>query len=68
MMTNPVLETKYRTQRQLDEEAEHDVRNYMKNSHQIASEVERQYGFKFKYGSLQGGRIKVLEEDRPKCA
>jgi hypothetical protein len=66
MMTNPVLETKYRTQRQLDEEAEHDVRNYMKNSHQIASEVKRQYGFKFKYGSLQGGRIKVLEEDRPK--
>jgi hypothetical protein len=40
----------------------------MKNSHQIASEVERQYGFKFKYGSLQGGRIKVLEEDRPKSA
>jgi hypothetical protein len=68
MMTNPVLETKYRTQRQLDEEAEHDVRKYMKNSHQIASEVERQYGFKFKYGSLQGGRIKVLEEDRSKSA
>jgi hypothetical protein len=66
MMTNPVLETKYRTQRQLDEEAEHDVRNYMKNMHQIACEVEREYGFKFQYGSLQGGERKALEGDRPK--
>jgi hypothetical protein len=68
MMTNPVLETKYRTQRQLDEEAGHDLRNYMNNAHQIACEVERQYGFKFKYGSLQGGKREALEGDRPKSA
>ncbi|MDH3601217.1 MAG: hypothetical protein OEU26_16480 [Candidatus Tectomicrobia bacterium] len=67
MITNPVLETKYKTQRQLDEEAKHDVTKYVENSHKITLEVEKYYGFEFKYGSPQGeggeGR-----EDQPKSA
>ena len=67
MITNPVLETKYKTQRQLDEESEHDIRKYVENVHKITLEVEKQYGFKFKYGSIQGGDLEALG-DQPKSA
>lgn len=67
MITNPVLETKYKTQRQLDEEAKHDVKKYVENSHKITREVEKHYGFKFKYGSIQGGGREALG-DQPKSA
>lgn len=49
MMTNPLLEAKYKVQKQLDEEARHNIAEYAKNSHRIVSEVEIRYGIKFKY-------------------
>jgi hypothetical protein len=60
MMTNPLLETKYKTQKQLTKEAQRDVVKYVENSHSIVQEVEAQYGVKFHYGAREGGEIEPL--------
>ena len=54
MMTNPLLEAKYKVQKQLDEEARHDIAEYAKISHRIVGEIEARYGIKFLYGPAQG--------------
>ena len=50
MVNSPLLEAKYQTQKQLESESDHDMRKYMLNLHRIVSEVESEYGLKFKYG------------------
>jgi hypothetical protein len=60
MLTTPLLETKYKIQKQLAEEAQHDIEKYVENFQSIVREVEAQYGFKFKYGTLQGGELEPL--------
>ena len=62
MITNHLLETKYKTQKQLDEEAHHDIRKYAENSHKIVLEVEEKYGLKFKYRNVQGGSLESVRE------
>ena len=49
MITNHLLEEKYRVQRELAEEAGYDVHQYMENVRRIVAETERQYGIEFKY-------------------
>lgn len=49
MITNPLLEEKYRVQRELTEEAGNDVRKYMENIQRIVAEAEAEYGVEFKY-------------------
>ncbi len=65
MRTNPLLEIKYKTQKQLTEEAQHDIAKYVENSHRIVREVEAQYGVKFHYGSRQGGEREPLVAPPP---
>ena len=65
MMTNPLLEIKYKTQKQLYEEAQHDIGKYIANSHRIVRSVEAQYGVKFTYGAWQGGAIEPAIERTP---
>ena len=60
MINTPLLETKYKVQKQFDEEAQHDVERYTANSHRIVCEVEAKYGVKFKYGTVQGGPVELL--------
>jgi hypothetical protein len=60
-MTNPLLEEKYKVQRKLDEEAQHVITEYAKNSHRIVGEVEAIYGGKFKYGLLQGDSMDLCK-------
>lgn len=60
MITNPLLEAKYRVQKQLDEEAGHDVLKYASISHRIVSEIETKYRIKFKYGSTVGNSKKPV--------
>ena len=57
MITNPLLEANYKVQKQLGEEARHDIRKYVENSHRIVLEAEKKYGFKFNYGEIQGGSL-----------
>ena len=65
MMTNPLLEIKYKTQKQLTEEAQHDIAKYVENSHKTVREVEAQYGVRFHYGARQGGEIEPLVAQPP---
>ncbi len=65
MRTNPLLEIKYKTQKQLTEEAQHDIAKYVENSHRIVREVEAQYGVKFHSGSRQGGEREPLVAPPP---
>jgi hypothetical protein len=60
MMTNPILETKYKTQKQLTAEAQYDIAKYVENSHRIVREVEAQYGVKFNYGVREGGEVESV--------
>jgi hypothetical protein len=62
MITTPLLEEIYNTQKRLDEEAQHDLDKYVENSKKIVLEVEKKYGLKFKYGQLQGQIMAPLRE------
>lgn len=57
MITNNLLKAKYEAQKQLDEEASHDIERYVKNTHRIVIEVEKKYGLQFKYGNILGGEV-----------
>ena len=49
MLTNELLETKYRAQRALTTQGGDDLHAYAQNVHQIVQDVERQLGLKFRY-------------------
>jgi len=49
MITNHLLEDKYRAQKRLAEEADHDIHRYFENVNRIVAETEEQYGVRFKY-------------------
>lgn len=49
MLTNDLLETKYRAQRALAEQGGDDLHTYAQNVHRIVQELERKYGLKFRY-------------------
>ena len=59
-MITTSLEEKYKVQKQLAEEAQHDIAKYIENSRTIVRNVEADYGVKFKYGQLPGGKIEPL--------
>ena len=63
MITNDLLKVKYETQKQLDEEAQHDIERYVKNSHRIMLEAEKKYNLQFKYGNIQGGKLEQYVEN-----
>ena len=60
MLTTPLLEAKYKIQKQLAEKAQYDLEKYIEHSQSIVREVETKYGFQFKYGALQGGELETL--------
>ena len=49
MLTNELLEMKYRAQRALAAQSGDDLQAYAHNVHQIVREVEQQLGLKFRY-------------------
>ena len=49
MITNELLETKYRAQQHLNEQAGHDLRAYAKNIRKVVQETEKKHGLKFRY-------------------
>ena len=60
MITTPLLEEIYQIQRQLDEDAQSDIKKYIENAQQTVLAVERQYGVKFKYGNRQSYMFEPL--------
>lgn len=57
MITNHLLEEKYRVQKQLVETAQYDLNQYVQNSHQAALELARQYGVTLKYREVNCGGL-----------
>lgn len=57
MITTPPLEAKYQAQKKMDDEAQHDLKTYVRNTHAAIVEVEKQYGLKFQYGNVRGKRL-----------
>jgi hypothetical protein len=49
MITNHILEDKWRVQQALSKRAEYDVGRYMELTHEIALEVQERYGLQLKY-------------------
>jgi len=49
MLTNELLEAKYRAQRALAAQSGNDLQAYAHNVHQIVRDVEQQLGLKFRY-------------------
>jgi hypothetical protein len=49
MVTNHLLQAKYRIQKQLETEAQYDLKNYVQNVQRMAKEAEKTYKVKFKY-------------------
>ena len=53
MITNPVLDEKYRVQRQLDEEANHDLKTYLENMKKNVEGMGRSYNIHLDYYDMQ---------------
>lgn len=49
MYTNPLLEEKYRVQKQMAEQAGHDIEKLLDMVEENVKEIEKQYNFKLKY-------------------
>jgi hypothetical protein len=49
MLTNELLEAKYRAQRALAAQSGDDLQAYARHVHQVVRDVEQQLGLKFRY-------------------
>ncbi len=63
MITNHLLEAKDKAQKLLDEQANHDLRQYFKNSHRVALELAQKYGLAIQYDNLESGYLKPACEE-----
>ncbi|TGO02381.1 hypothetical protein PN36_25925 [Candidatus Thiomargarita nelsonii] len=62
MITNPLLEEIYNTQKRLVEESGYDMKKYSENVRKTVLEVEKKYGLKFKYSDIPGGELEQLDQ------
>mgnify|MGYP003572040213 CR=1 FL=1 len=53
MITNPLLEEVYYTQKRLVEEANYDMSKYSENVQKMVLEIQKKYGLKLKYGQIK---------------
>jgi len=53
MVTNELLQAKYKAQEYLDKQAGHDLRAYISKAHQIVKETEKKHGLKFRYRQIR---------------
>jgi hypothetical protein len=53
MITNHILEDKWRVQRELSEQAGHDPGRYIELAHESAIRAQEQYGIRFRYSETK---------------
>jgi hypothetical protein len=53
MITNHILENKWRVQRALSEQAGHDPSKYIELAHKRAAEAQEYYGIRFRYAKVE---------------
>jgi len=63
MLTNPLLQAKYEAQICLDKKANHDIRQYVANSHRTVLELARKFGLTIRYGEITGGYLEPAYEE-----
>ena len=59
MITTPILEEIYAAQKQFDNEANHNLQEYVRQAHQHVSNLAKEYGFKLTYGTIIGGNVSL---------
>ena len=64
-MIDRVLEPIYKTQKQLDEDAHHNLEEYVEQTHRHVQEIAKTYGFSLQYGKRTGG-YETIESHFPK--
>ena len=67
MITTPPLEAKYKAQKKMNDEAQHNLKTYVKNTYAAVAEVEKQYGLKFQYGNVRGKRLVLSPGPEPQA-
>lgn len=60
MITTPLLETKYKTQKKLAEDTQYDIEKYFSHIRRLVCETEAQYGVQFQYGALPDTEVEPL--------
>ncbi len=58
-MIETILEPIYTTQKQLDHQAHHNLREYVEETHQRVQKMAEKYGFTVQYGIREGGHEPV---------
>jgi hypothetical protein len=64
MITTPLLDEKDKVQKTLEAKAHHNVSEYFELSHRIVADVSSKYGYRFKYGSPEGGEIQPVQRHK----
>lgn len=62
MMTTPILEELYTTQKHFDDEAHQNLQEYVRQAHQHVCDLAKEYGFTLNYRTRSGGNISLLSE------
>jgi hypothetical protein len=56
MPVSELLEEKWRTQRKMAEEANHDIKKMLDNAEKIVEDMTKEHGVKLKYATLKPSR------------
>ncbi|MBN1873882.1 MAG: hypothetical protein JXA33_06600 [Anaerolineae bacterium] len=64
MLTNELLEAKYRAQRALAEQGGDDLNTYVEHVQRMVREVEQKYGIKFHYRGNKGAEPALEKKNK----
>lgn len=63
MIESALLKEKYETQKRLDEQANHDLKQYFSNAHHNVGELAEKFGLTIRYGDIKGGFLTPVHEE-----
>lgn len=62
MTESALLKEKFETQKRLDAEANHDLKQYFKNAHHNVEELAKKFRVDIRYGNIKGGFLTPVHE------
>jgi len=60
MIKSVLLDEKFETQKRLDEKANHNLEQYIRNAHQTVKEMAEKFGLDLHYGDSKGGFLSPI--------
>lgn len=63
MIESALLKEKLETQKRLDEQANHDLKQYFRNAHDNVKELAAKRGLDIQYGNIKGGFLTPVHEE-----